>query len=69
MLNEDLLQPSIYKNVLYLNVYIYLKMLVGWSSEVENDENQPQDLQDEDFWGWGGVFPLGINKIFIIKIF
>ena len=41
------------------------KMLVGWGSgEGSLEEEDSKELQDDDFWGWGGVFPLG-NIIYI----
>ena len=40
-------------------------MLVGWgNAEGSLEEEDSKELQDDDFWGWGGVFPLG-NKIYI----
>ena len=41
------------------------KMLVGWGNAEDSlEEEDSKELQDDDFWGWGGVFPLG-NKIYI----
>ncbi|XP_023341846.1 uncharacterized protein LOC111711681 isoform X2 [Eurytemora carolleeae] len=35
------------------------QMLVGWGSgEGSLEEEDSKELQDDDFWGWGGVFPL-----------